>query len=108
MPPTRRGLIGYDAILSAGRGCRDGLELLPGYHLWRQMPKGLTLNIKFYAHACFRLEGNRTSFITDPYTPSISQFELVGETCDVVIMSSSTDRFHSDASQVPGSPRVLD
>jgi L-ascorbate metabolism protein UlaG (beta-lactamase superfamily) len=66
------------------------------------------LNIKFYAHACVRLEGNGTSFITDPYTPSVSQFEPVGETCDVVIMSSSTDRFHSDASQVPGSPRVLD
>lgn len=66
------------------------------------------MKIKFYAHACFRLEGSGLSFITDPYTPAISGFAPVGETCDVVLMSSATDRFHSDASQVPGRPTIID
>jgi L-ascorbate metabolism protein UlaG (beta-lactamase superfamily) len=66
------------------------------------------MHITFYAHACFRLEGNGISIITDPYTPSVSRFEPVGETCDVVLMSSATDRFHSDWTQVPGNPRIID
>ena len=66
------------------------------------------MKIKFYAHACFRLEHNGLSLITDPYTPSIAQFEPVGETCDIVVMSSAMDRFHSDALQVPGDPQVVD
>lgn len=65
------------------------------------------MHVHFYAHACFRLEGNGLSFITDPYTPSVSRFDPVGETCDVVLMSSADDRFHSDASQVPGAPRIV-
>jgi hypothetical protein len=31
----------------------------------------------------------------------------VEEPADVVIMSSATDRFHSNASMVPGDPKVL-
>ena len=27
------------------------------------------MKIKFYAHACFRLEGDGTVVVTDPYTP---------------------------------------
>ncbi len=66
------------------------------------------MKIKFYAHACFRLEHNGLSIITDPYTPSVARFEPVGETCTMVVMSSATDRFHSDATQVPGQPQVVD
>ena len=71
------------------------------------VPQSL-MRIKFYAHACFRLEHQGRSIITDPYTPSVAQFEPVGETCDIVVMSSATDRFHSYAAQVPGSPQVVD
>ncbi len=66
------------------------------------------MKIKFYAHACFRLENNGLSIITDPYTPSVAKFEPVGETCDMVVMSSATDRFHSFAAQVPGHAQVVD
>lgn len=66
------------------------------------------MRIKFYAHACFRLEGDGLSFITDPYDPDVAQFEPVGETCNVVLMSSATDSFHSYAAQVPGEPLVMD
>lgn len=66
------------------------------------------MRIKFYAHASFRLEDGQWSFITDPYEPAVAKFEPVGETCDAVLMSSATDRFHSYAAQVPGKPLVVD
>jgi hypothetical protein len=40
--------------------------------------------------------------MTDLYTPEAAGLNLVEEPADVVIMSSATDRFHSDASMVPG------
>ncbi len=75
------------------------------------------MKIKFYAHACFRLEGsshpagNNVSIITDPYTPGpapeSSRFDPVKEPADIVLMSSDTDRFHSDPSHITGSPTVV-
>ncbi|MFN8471739.1 MAG: MBL fold metallo-hydrolase [Anaerolineae bacterium] len=65
------------------------------------------MRIKFYAHACFRIEGSGVSLITDPYTPSVAQFDPVGETADIVLMSSGNDRFHSDYTQIPGDPHII-
>ncbi|HYN88029.1 MAG TPA: MBL fold metallo-hydrolase [Ardenticatenaceae bacterium] len=67
------------------------------------------MRIKFYAHASFRLEGNDVAIVTDPYTPGpdASAFEPINETADIVIMSSATDRFHSDPSHVLGDPIVI-
>ncbi|MDU8946416.1 MBL fold metallo-hydrolase [Ovoidimarina sediminis] len=65
------------------------------------------MKIKFYAHASFRLEGDGLSVVTDPYTPSISKFDPIGEPADIVIMSSATDDFHCDASHVTGGPAVV-
>lgn len=65
------------------------------------------MQIKFYAHACFRIEGSGTSIITDPYTPSVARFDPVGETADMVLMSSGHDRFHSDYAQIPGDPHII-
>ena len=67
------------------------------------------MKIKFYAHASFRLEGDGVALVTDPYTPGpqASQFDPINESADVVIMSSTTDRFHSDPSHVTGNPVVV-
>ena len=65
------------------------------------------MKIKWYGHACFRIEGGGISIVTDPYTPEVAGLDPVDEPADVVIMSSATDRFHSCSSMVPGDPRVL-
>jgi L-ascorbate metabolism protein UlaG (beta-lactamase superfamily) len=67
------------------------------------------MKIKFYAHASFRLEGNGVAVVTDPYTPGpeVSNFDPIQEAADLVIMSSATDRFHSDPSHVLGNPLVV-
>ncbi|HEX7298645.1 MAG TPA: MBL fold metallo-hydrolase [Solirubrobacteraceae bacterium] len=66
------------------------------------------LRITWYGHACFRLEGGGVSIVTDPYTPERAGLRPVDEPADAVIMSSATDRAHSCAAMVPGSPDVLD
>jgi L-ascorbate metabolism protein UlaG (beta-lactamase superfamily) len=65
------------------------------------------MKIKWYGHACFRVEGGGISIVTDPYTPEVAGLDPVEEPADVVVMSSATDRFHSYASMVPGDPKVL-
>ena len=67
------------------------------------------MKITFYAHACFRLEGDGLAVITDPYTPGPqgSGFQPINEPADIVIMSSATDAFHSDPSHILGNPTVV-
>src|SRR5918993_1220476 len=65
------------------------------------------MKIKWYGHACFRIEGDGISIVTDPYTPDVAGLDPVDEPADVVVMSSVTDRFHSDASMVPGDPKIV-
>ena len=67
------------------------------------------MKIKFYAHACFRLEGDGIAVVTDPYTagPEVSNYDPIQEKADVVIMSSATDRFHSDPSHILGEPAIV-
>ncbi len=65
------------------------------------------MRVTFYAHASFRLETPEVSVVTDPYTPGVSGFEPIDEPADLVIMSSATDRFHSDPSHVRGQPTVV-
>jgi L-ascorbate metabolism protein UlaG (beta-lactamase superfamily) len=65
------------------------------------------MKIKWYGHACFRIEGEGIAVVTDPYTPEVAGLDPVEEPADVVIMSSATDRFHSYAAMVPGDPKVL-
>lgn len=66
------------------------------------------MKIKWYGHACFRIEGGGVSVVTDPYTPGAAGLDPVDEPADVVVMSSATDRFHSCSAMVPGDPQVLD
>jgi len=66
------------------------------------------MRMTFYAHASFRLETPEVSVVTDPYTPRASGFDPIDEPADLVIMSSATDRFHSDPSHVRGDPTVVD
>ena len=69
------------------------------------------MKITFYAHASFRLEADGLAVVTDPYTPGPkpgSGFNPIDEPADIVIMSSSTDTFHSDPSHVRGEPIVID
>jgi L-ascorbate metabolism protein UlaG (beta-lactamase superfamily) len=65
------------------------------------------MKIKWYGHACFRIEGDSIAIVSDPYTPEVAGLNPVDEPADVVVMSSATDRFHSDASMVPGDPKIL-
>jgi L-ascorbate metabolism protein UlaG (beta-lactamase superfamily) len=65
------------------------------------------MKIKFYAHSCFRLEGESRTIVTDPYEPALSWFDPINEPADLVLMSSNTDRFHCDPSHVQGNPRVV-
>jgi L-ascorbate metabolism protein UlaG (beta-lactamase superfamily) len=65
------------------------------------------MKIKWYGHACFRIEGDGISIVTDPYTPDVAGLDPVDEPADVVVMSSATDRLHSDASMVPGDAKSL-
>lgn len=66
------------------------------------------MRIRFYAHASFRLESDDVAIVTDPYTPSASRFDPIDEPADIVLMSSSVDRFHSDPSHLKGKPLILD
>lgn len=68
------------------------------------------MKITFYAHASFRLETPDVSLVTDPYTPGPrgAGFAPIDEAADIVLMSSATDRFHSDPSHVRGDPTVID
>ena len=69
------------------------------------------MKITFYAHASFRLEADGLAVVTDPYTPGPrpgSGFDPIDEAADLVIMSSSTDAFHSDPSHIGGEPVVID
>lgn len=67
------------------------------------------MEITFYAHASFRLQGDGRTVITDPYAPGPagSGFQPINEPADMVIMSSATDRFHSDPSHILGSPTIV-
>jgi L-ascorbate metabolism protein UlaG (beta-lactamase superfamily) len=72
------------------------------------------MKIRWYGHACFRVEGQaagdreRTvAIVTDPYTPEVAGYDPIPEPADIVIMSSATDSFHSCAERVPGDPIVL-
>jgi L-ascorbate metabolism protein UlaG (beta-lactamase superfamily) len=68
------------------------------------------VKVTFYAHASFRLEGDGLAVVTDPYTPGPqgSGFDPINESADIVIMSSTTDRFHSDPSHITGDRVVVD
>lgn len=65
------------------------------------------MKIKFYAHSCFRLEGESRAIVTDPYEPKVAWFDPIDEPADLVLMSSNTDRFHCDPSHVLGEPTVV-
>lgn len=65
------------------------------------------MRIKWYAHACLRIEGGGVSIITDPYTPHKSGFTAVTETADIVVRSSDDDSAHANAEMIPGDPEVV-
>src|SRR5215217_4777955 len=66
------------------------------------------MKIKWYGHACFRIEGDNIVIVSDPYTPEVAGLNPVDEPADVVVMSSATDRFHSYTSMVPGALEIAD
>ena len=65
------------------------------------------MRIKWYAHACLRIEGGGVSIITDPYTPHKSGFAPVDESADIVVRSSDDDSAHANAAMIPGDPEVV-
>ena len=65
------------------------------------------MKIKWYAHACLRIEGDGVSIITDPYTPYKSGFATIAESADIVVRSSDDDSAHANAAMIPGKPEVV-
>jgi L-ascorbate metabolism protein UlaG (beta-lactamase superfamily) len=65
------------------------------------------LLIKWYGHACFRCEGDGVSVVTDPYDPAVSGLKPVDDPADFVVVSSTTDAYHSNAAMIPGDPLHL-
>jgi L-ascorbate metabolism protein UlaG (beta-lactamase superfamily) len=65
------------------------------------------LLIKWYGHACFRCEGGGVSIVTDPYDPKVSGLKPVKDSADLVVVSSTTDEYHSNAAMIPGDPLSL-
>ena len=66
------------------------------------------MQIKWYGHACFRLQAGEVSVITDPFTPETSGLHPVTDTATFVIRSSNDDDFHCNAEMIPGHPKILD
>lgn len=66
------------------------------------------MEIKWYGHAAFRLTPEHgPSVITDPYTPEGVGYAPIGDTADVVLISSDDDDAHCRADLIPGDPLVL-
>ena len=66
------------------------------------------MEIKWYGHAAFRLTPEHgPSVITDPYTPEGVGYAPIGDTADVVLISSDDDDAHCRADLIPGNPLVL-
>lgn len=65
------------------------------------------MRVKWYAHACLRIEGDGVSIITDPYTPHKSGFATITETSDIVVRSSDDDSAHANAAMIPGDPEIV-
>ena len=63
--------------------------------------------IKWYGHACFRCEGDGMSVVTDPYDPAVSGLKPVDDPADLVVVSSTSDAYHSNAAMIPGDPLCL-
>lgn len=65
------------------------------------------MRITWHAHACFRLATAGGVIVTDPYTPERAGLEPVREPADVVIISSTADRAHSNWRMINGQPEVV-
>lgn len=63
--------------------------------------------IIWYGHACFRCEGDGVSIVTDPYDPAVAGLKPVQDPADVVVVSSTTDGYHSNVAMIPGDPLRL-
>lgn len=66
------------------------------------------MEIRWYGHAAFRLTpDDGPSIITDPFLPDLVGYAPIGDTADLVIISSADDEGHCRADLIPGSPEVL-
>ena len=65
------------------------------------------MQITWFGHAAFKLTDSAgNSVITDPYTPEGVGYAPIGETADLVIISSDDDSAHCRADLIPGDPAV--
>ena len=53
------------------------------------------MKIKWYGHACFRIEGEGIVVVTDPYTPEVAGLESMDEPADVVVRPPRRRGVHS-------------
>jgi len=70
----------------------------------------MSVQLEFVGHACMRLwEDNRPTIVMDPYLHEETKLEDDGFRldADTVIVSSLTDRAHSNVAFAQGTPRVI-
>lgn len=68
----------------------------------REKSRDVAMKIQWYAHACFRIETEGRSIVTDPYTPHKSGFRPITEAPHLVVRSSDDDSAHANAAMFPG------
>ena len=44
------------------------------------------------------------SVVTDPYDPAVSGLKPVDDPADLVVVSSTSDAYHSNVAMIPGNP----
>jgi Beta-lactamase superfamily domain len=72
--------------------------------LWKGNRK---LLIKWYGHASLQCEGDGVPVVTDPHDPAVSALKPVDDLADLVVVSSTTDAYHSNATMISGDPLCL-
>ncbi len=66
------------------------------------------MDVKWYGHAAFQLVPETgPSVITDPYTPEGVGYAPIGDTADLVMISSDDDDAHCRADLIAGEPTVV-
>lgn len=63
------------------------------------------MNINWLGHSCFVIKGNRTTIITDPFSPD-SGYSLGKATADIVTVSHQ-HAGHSNFSGIGGEPKLI-
>jgi L-ascorbate metabolism protein UlaG (beta-lactamase superfamily) len=66
------------------------------------------MRITWHGLACFRVDGDGVSIVTDPYEAPGFGYRTLAEPADIVVRSSPDDRAHASHSTVPGNHELVE